>query len=112
MREVLKVEMPYFGQLSENNYKLPNRCTKPEVKAWMRELANKVSHLPKADYTIGVHGCFLDERRPDIPNLFKVILDAVQDGIGINDKHFQAMDEKYELGWFQPKLVITIYRED
>lgn len=106
------IEMPYIGSiLSDNSYKLPTRGTKPFVKRWMRELADKVRALdiPESDrYQIGVRGLFLDERRPDISNLFKVISDSVQRGLGVNDKHFRLIDGGYETGHLDPKLVITV----
>lgn len=103
--------MPYFSELSENSYKLPTRGTKPRVKSWMRQLCQKVreADIPTArKYTVGVRGHFADERRPDIPNLFKVSLDAVQMGLNLNDKHFTARDNGYETGYLKPELVITI----
>jgi Holliday junction resolvase RusA-like endonuclease len=107
-----KIEMPYIGGiLSENAYKWKTRGTKPFVKIWMRELANKVRDLdiPIVDrYEVGVYGKFTDERRPDISNLFKVIGDALEEGMGINDKHFRLMDKGYSLGHIDPELVITI----
>ncbi len=103
--------MPYFGELSENSYKLPNRATKPHVRKWMADLALNVAnaHIPTASqYVVGVRGHFLDERRPDIPNLFKVTLDAVEDGLGINDKAFTARDDGYETCHMPPELIITV----
>lgn len=107
-----KIAMPYIGGiLSENAYKWKTRGTKPIVKIWMRELADKVRELdiPRVEsYEIGVFGKFTDERRPDIPNLFKVISDAIEDGLGVNDKNFRLVDKGYELGHFDPELEITI----
>jgi len=103
--------MPYFGELSENSYKLPNRATKPHVRAWMADLARQVSevNVPKCKrYVVGIRGYFPSESRPDIPNLYKVTLDAVEDGLGINDKHFTARDDGYELGHVKPYLRITV----
>lgn len=103
--------MPYVFGLSENSYKLPNRATKPHVRTWMASLATLVQRasIPThASYVIGVRGHFRDERRPDIPNLFKVILDSVQSGLGVNDKYFTARDDGYETGHLVPTLVITI----
>lgn len=103
--------VPYFGELSENSYKLPNHATKPHVRKWMSQLASNISNskIEKApNYIIGVHGFFADERRPDLPNLFKVVLDAVADGLNVNDKHFQARDDGHEVGYFKPELLITV----
>ena len=112
-----EIVMPYIGGiLSENAYKFPGgRRTKPFVRMWMRELAEKVKELdiPQCEtYEVGVFGRFTDERRPDISNLFKVTSDAVEDGLGVNDKHFRLVDKGYSLGHFDPELVITIRRLD
>jgi len=104
--------MPYLGGiLSENAYKFKTRRTKPIVVIWMRELAEKVRLLgiPKCEsYEIGVSGKFTDERRPDISNLFKVISDAIEKGLDVNDKFFKMKDEGYNLGHLDPELLIVI----
>jgi len=112
---VYSVTMQYIGGvLSENSYKFKTRGTKPFVKLWIRELAEKVRLLevPKVEkYEVGIFGKFSDERRPDVPNLFKIVLDAVAKGLDINDKNFTAKDNGYSLGFFDPELVITIVPE-
>ena len=106
------VTVPYIGGiLTDNAYKFQTRGTRPIVKMWMKELASKVKELgipEAASYKVGVFGKFTDERRPDISNLFKCISDAIEKGLGINDKHFLMQDMGYELGHFDPELVITI----
>jgi len=112
--EVMKYEIavPYIGGvLSENAYKMPTRGTKWVVKRWMEDLAEKVRELdiPKAEsYEIEVLGRFTDERRPDISNLFKVISDAVEGGLGVDDKHFRMVDKGYKTGYLDPELIIAI----
>ena len=107
-----EIVMPYIGGiLSENSYKMLTRGTKPFVKRWMRELATAVKELdiPKSEsYEVGIFGRFTDERRPDVSNLFKITLDAIEKGLGVNDKHFRAVDKGYNLGHLDPELVITI----
>lgn len=107
-----KVVMPYLGGiLSENAYKMATRRTKPFVKRWMRELAEKVQDLnvPESEnYEVRLFGKFTDERRPDLSNLHKVIGDALEKGLGTNDKHFLFKDEGYDLGHMDPELEITI----
>lgn len=108
-----KIVMPYIGGiLSENAYKWhQTKGTKPFVRLWMKELAEKVRllNIPESkSYEVGVFGKFTDERRPDISNLFKVTSDAIEKGLGINDKHFRLVDKGYELGHLDPELVITI----
>ena len=79
-------------------------------------MASKVEALdiPEAEkYEIVVYGRFTDERRPDISNLFKVILDGLKKtnrwrGLGIDDKHMVARDGGYTLGHFDPEIEIEI----
>lgn len=106
------VQMPYIGNiLSVNNYKFGTRGTKPYVKMWMRELAERANKLeiPQAEeYDIELFARFTDERRPDLSNLHKVIGDALQEGLGIDDKHIFFSDKGYELGHLDQSLTITI----
>ena len=111
--EEYKIVMPYIGGiLSENSYKYLTKRTKPYVRYWMRGLKEKVEALdvPKAgSYEIRLYGRFTDERStPDLSNLHKVIGDALEEGLQINDKHFRFIDEGYSLGHFDPQLEITI----
>lgn len=110
------VEMAYIGGiLSENAYKMANRRTRPFVRRWMNELTEKVRRLdvPSASsYIISVTGRFTDERRPDVSNLFKVISDAIQPGLGVNDKFFRMLDNGYSLGFVDPTLIIEIQPQE
>lgn len=113
-----KVTMPYIGGiLSDNNYKFLNKATKPIVTIWKKDLARQVEALdiPESEaYQVVVVGKFTDERRPDVPNLFKVILDGLKKtknwrGLGVDDKHIHPVDGGYELGHFDPEIEITIH---
>lgn len=113
-----KIVMPYIGGiLSDNGYKFLNKATKPIVTIWRKELAQKVEALdiPEAEeYEVEVSGKFTDERRPDIPNLFKVILDGLKKtkmykGLGVDDKHIHPKDAGYTLGHLEPEIVMVIY---
>jgi len=113
-----KVVMPYIGGvLSENAYKYLTKRTKPFVRLWMCELAEKAEQLniPESKgYTIELYGKFWDlNGTPDLSNLHKVIGDALKktkqwNGLGIDDKNFLFVDKGYELGKFDPELEITI----
>jgi Holliday junction resolvase RusA-like endonuclease len=112
-----KVVMPYIGGiLTDNSYKFLNKGTKPIVNIWKKDLAEKVASLgiPKVEeYEVRISGKFTDERRPDIPNLFKVILDGLKKtrmyhGLGVDDKHIHPIDAGYELGYIDPVIEITI----
>jgi hypothetical protein len=82
----------------------------------MNELAEKVESqdIPKAkEYEIHLYGKFTDERRPDLSNLHDVLADALKKrkghlGLGIDDKYFKIVDDGYELGKWDPELIISI----
>ena len=83
----------------------------PEVDDWMFELASKVSHLKgKLEIPVKVRlfGKFRDERRPDLHNLHKVLGDALERGLEVNDKDILISDEGFSLGNLNQELVITI----
>ena len=109
-----KVTMQYMGGiLTDNNYKIgkTKKKTRPLVILWMDELVGKVKALNVEEannYSIGLYGKFWDERRPDLANLHKVIGDALERGLGVNDKAFFFTDKGYELGIFEMELEITI----
>lgn len=103
--------MPYEGELSDNSYKFSNRSTRPFVELWMKKLSEEVkkARIPLfKEFEISVYGRFLDERRPDMQNLFKVIGDGIKKGLGVDDKHFRFKDIGYEVGHIFPQLLIYI----
>jgi hypothetical protein len=111
-----KIVMPYIGGiLTDNDYKFLNKGTKPIVNMWKRELAQKAEQLgiEGGEFKVEIFGKFADERRPDIPNLFKVILDGLkktktQRGLGVDDRHIHPKDVGYELGYIDPVIEITV----
>jgi len=109
------VTMPYIGRaISKNYYKFPNGGTRPAAKKWAEELARRIrtvvleTCIGPASFRVGIYGRFESENRPDIQNLFDLISDAVQDGLGVNDKYFTMADDGYKTGYLEPRLVITI----
>ena len=116
----MKITVPYFGDLSCNNYKVVRNgratiTTKPEVKVWMAKLAYKVEYRQKiepvdlsGEIIIGLWGHFRDRRIPDLSNLHKVTLDAISVGLGINDKFFRCLDLGVSTGSIEPTLDIYI----
>jgi Holliday junction resolvase RusA-like endonuclease len=91
------IKVPYIGSvLSVNHYKW-GHYTKKEVKEWMRDLGWEVKtlHLDtwKLPITITCDGYFkFKNKYPDLSNLAKCTLDAIEDGSGINDKNFKWHD--------------------
>ena len=91
------IRMPYLGKiLSVNHYKF-GYFTRPEVKAWMEELGwlIKGHHIEewKIPLKVTCDGVFKDKRsQPDLSNLSKVILDAIEETTGINDRDMRWCD--------------------
>ena len=112
-----KVVMPYIGgRLSVNAMKIVRRGRRthrnfPEVDDWIFELASKVEYLRdklKLPIRVKLFGKFRDERHPDLHNLHKIIGDALERGLGVNDKYMLISDEGFELGHENQELVITL----
>lgn len=112
----VKVEVPYIGGiLSVNQYKHKGGLyTKPEVKAWMEELGwlVKLAHIEdwKLPLVVTCSGQFRDHRSvPDLSNLSKVILDALEEVSGVNDRDMRWRDgEASVIPNEDPVLFITI----
>ena len=112
----VEVVMPYMGgRLSVNSMKIVRggrrMCNFPEVDDWMDDLVEKVKYLRgklKPPVRVHLFGRFSDKRHPDMHNLHKVVGDALQKGLGINDKEILISDKGYNLGWPKQEIVITI----
>jgi len=109
----IKVKMPYISSvLSVNHYKYAGGIyTKPEVKAWMEELGwlIKSSRIEEWDLPLEVRcdGTFKDKgHQPDLSNLSKVVLDAIEETTGVNDRNMRWRDGDVSYG--EPGLLITI----
>lgn len=107
----LTVEMPYIGkELSVNHYKF-GYFTKRVVKNWMYELGWKIKLVHIEDWKLPLivqcSGQFKDKRsQPDLSNLSKVILDAIEETTGVNDRDMRWRDGTVTYGG--PLLWITI----
>lgn len=108
----MKIVMMYWGGLSVNRYKIgKTKCTDPKVKKWMSILAQVIkgySSELQPPITIKLSGRFRDERYPDLSNLHKVIGDAVQMGLGINDKFYRFVDGEVTTGCLNPEIEIEV----
>lgn len=115
----LTITMSYMGTLSVNRYKTNRGIIRREVRRWMADLAYTV-HNALLDLDIStepifsppirirIDGYFRDNRVPDLANLHKVIGDALQDGLGVDDKHFRFEDGDVVTGEKNPRLRIVL----
>ena len=107
------VGMSYIGaSLSVNHYKYQGRYTKPETKNWMGRLGwlIKTQHIEdwKLPLTVRCDGVFKDKRsQPDLSNLSKIILDALEESSGVNDRDMRWQDGDVSYG-DRAELIITI----
>ena len=108
------IRMPYIGGvLSVNRYKYRGGFyTKREVRDWMDMLGWMVKgqHIQEWFLPLKVtcDGVFKDKRsQPDLSNLSKVILDAIEESTGINDRDMRWCDGEVRYGEPQ-ELIITI----
>jgi len=107
-----KIMMQYIGkELSVNHYKW-GHYTKTATKNWMEELGWEVKpyHIEdwKRPLQVTCSGVFKDKRsQPDLSNLSKVILDAIQEATGVNDRDMRWHDGQVLYG-SNPVLMITI----
>lgn len=122
LKRIVEIRIPYIGGiLSVNRYKYKGGIhTKREVKNWMDALAiltnNEMRKLEICPSTFPTHpikihlsGIFKDNRVPDLANLHKVVGDALEMALDINDKHFRFIDGGYLIDKEQlPELIIGI----
>ena len=107
------IEISYPGSvITSNHYKYRGGIyTKPEAKAFMVELGWTIKELHLDDWRLPLHvtcsGRFKDRRVPDLSNLSKVILDAIQEAGGVNDKYMRWHDGDVTYGE-PPVLWISI----
>ena len=118
MKDAIKI--PYPGSCISVNHYLGRKIkggyyVKPEAKAFKEELQWYLKHCHIEDYTLPLEvtcsGWFKNERAaPDLSNLSKVILDAIQELTGWNDKDFRWRDGERTIGVKEPPyLLITIH---
>jgi len=116
-REAIRI--PYPGSvISVNHYQGRRRdggtYIKPEAQAWMTELGWVAKLLHLDDWELPLHitcdGFFRNERAaPDLSNLAKCALDAIEEVCNHNDKDFRWHDGKRVIGVKEaPYLLLTI----
>ena len=108
------IEIGYPGSvISCNHYKYKGGIyTKPEAKAWMDELGWAVKELHLDDWklplSVTCSGRFKNKsNQPDLSNLAKVTMDAIEEVTNLNDRDFRWHDGTVEYGE-PPMLWITL----
>jgi Holliday junction resolvase RusA-like endonuclease len=113
------IGMPYPGQvISVNHYRGRTQdgreYVKADAEAWMNMLGWLIKAYHIEDWRLPLRvtcsGTFRDERAaPDLSNLSKCILDAIEDTTGVNDREMRWKDGDREIdGTKEPELIITI----
>ena len=110
----IKIVMPYIGSdLSVNHFKY-GYYTKKTTKDWMEALGwqIKTHHIEdwKLPITVRCDGVFKDKRScPDLSNLAKICLDAIEGACGVNDRYYRWQDGTITINKTQePHLILTI----
>jgi len=116
----ITIEMPYIGSCITVNHYLGKRKShygfyvKGETQAWKDELGWKIKSAHIEDWRLPLKvrcsGQFRDKRsQPDLSNLSKVILDAIEETTGVNDSNFRWRDGDITIDkTADPILLITI----
>lgn len=117
-RQVI-VNMPYPGMVISVNHYTGRRgdggyYVKAEARAWMEELGWRIKTFHIEDWDLPLHvtcgGQFIDlNHAPDLSNLSKCTLDAIEECTGVNDRDMRWHDgERVIKAGEEPKLMITI----
>lgn len=115
----IRVEVPYPGGfISVNRYKWQGgRYTKPEAVAWRDMLATQVRLARNAsglgEWTapttwVYMECWFADRRHPDPSNLWKLALDGIAQGLGVDDKGFRERVAKIHVHTPPPRVAFYI----
>ena len=115
MREI-KVVMPLISNLSVNHYLIKSKhgfFKRKEITAWQDALGwqIKTSHIEdwKLPLTVRCDLTQNDYRIRDISNFSKVVLDAIEEATGVNDRDMRWMDGLWTGSHTEePNLLITI----
>ncbi len=115
-REAIRIDYPgdcisvnhYLGRRKDGGY-----YVKEDAKNWMTEFQWLLKRLHLETWQLPLEvtcsGYFKDERSaPDLSNLSKVIMDSIEELIGINDSNFRWHDGTRNIGCKETYLLITI----
>jgi Holliday junction resolvase RusA-like endonuclease len=113
----MKIVMNYpGGVISVNSYKYyKTRGIKTETRQWMEDLVEKVTHhddgasIAGKPVRVKLFGRFKNNANcPDLHNLHKVIGDALQVALLINDRYISFEDTGFDIGYKEPVIEIEI----
>jgi Holliday junction resolvase RusA-like endonuclease len=115
----LEIQIDYPGSvISVNHYRgrgyNGQEYVKPEAKAFKEMIGWQIKSASIEEWQLPIRvtcsGFFRDERSaPDLSNLSKTILDAIQETTGINDKYFRWSDgDRKIVKDITPYLLIVI----
>lgn len=116
----IKIDMPWECNLSVNASHFGpggHYRRKPDVQAWMRSLAWRVKAeiigmLWAPPVRVTVEFRWPDNRMRDDHNYYKVICDAVAEGLGINDKDIRIGTSSTWMVRGNPGFTIRIEDEE
>ena len=117
-RNSVMVEMEYLPECSKNRYKLRNGVIKKQVRDWMECLSWIIRALVKGSdlkfsppVKVRIDGVFKDKRSmPDLHNFGIVIMDSMEDALGIDDRLFNLETGQPEVG-ADVKMIVTVSSE-
>lgn len=112
----VQVVMYYNPNCSKNAYKTRDGYIKSDVRRWMDDLAWMIAAWSrscgvewKAPIKVLISGTFKDHRVPDTQNFVDVVADAIQEGLGINDREYSIETIPPSVdGEVEPRISITV----
>jgi Holliday junction resolvase RusA-like endonuclease len=117
----ITIEMPYPGAVISKNHMWTSGDRRKglvkEAAEWKQTLADWLQQYPfyhlhlyiVLPVQVEIGARFVDERhRPDMHNLAELICDAIQDGIDVDDKHFEVTTRQPEMGKQAAAVIVTV----
>lgn len=121
IESAIRIELPYPGDAISKNHMYNSgkrsQGLTPAASAWKTTLVEWLQYFPfyrMSSYVVppvGVEigGRFTDgKHRPDLHNLTELVCDAIQEAIGVNDKHFEVLTRQPEMGAAEPVVLVTV----
>jgi Holliday junction resolvase RusA-like endonuclease len=111
-----RVELPFFPHSASVSYLYHPRAgmriyRSPSAAAWQREvvwtLRTRIGSLPEAWYQISI-SYFPPDRSRDPHDFLRLLLDAVQDGIGVDGRYLLVCEKNVALDGQDPRIILEI----